>query len=75
MEFERLECLTVKKVAELLKVDPRSVYNYIRRGQLLALSTARGGSLRVPVESLKRFQKECMEEYQERHGIISEDES
>jgi len=51
--------LTVREVAERLKVSPMTVYRWIKRGRLEALQV--DGTIRVEEEALNEFIKKAKE--------------
>ena len=57
----------------MLDVTPRTIYSYIREGRLIALTFKKNGALRIPEESLVRFLKERISQYQEDHGIVPQE--
>jgi len=51
--------LTVREVAERLRVSPATVYRWVRRGKLEALQM--DGTIRVEEEALNEFIKKAKE--------------
>lgn len=56
MDIQELKLMTVKETAELLKVSPATVRNYIKRGELKAIKTGQR-EYRINEEALKDFLK------------------
>lgn len=53
---ERMEeYLTVKEVANLLKVSPRTVYSYIEFGYIRAVQVSTKKAIRIPKSSVEEF--------------------
>jgi len=56
------EFFTIKQVAELLNLDPRTVHLYITEGKIKSIKvggTKKVGRRLIPKEELDRFLKEC----------------
>jgi excisionase family DNA binding protein len=47
--------LTIEEVAELLRVSERTVYRWIRNGNLQAIQVMEGGGYRIPQSEIDRF--------------------
>jgi len=61
--------LRIDEIAEDLDVSTRTVRRLIADGLLLAFPVREGGTLRVPVESYKRYVRDRLLFYQEETGI------
>ena len=65
--------LRIDEVAEDLGISTRTVRRLIADGLLLAFPVRQGGTLRIPVESFRRYVRDRILLYQEENGIMSED--
>jgi excisionase family DNA binding protein len=49
------DLLTVPEVAKALRVDDRTVRNYVQRGLLPAVQVAKGAAIRVPRSAVEKL--------------------
>jgi excisionase family DNA binding protein len=56
-----LEFLTVKEVAEKLKLSKRTVHNWIDEGVIRAIKVKDGSAVRIPASEVERILNEIFE--------------
>jgi excisionase family DNA binding protein len=64
--------LTIKHVAECLRISTRSVYRLISDGSLVAFKVRH--SLRVPEKALEDYTRRQLEKYSYDNGTLSDDD-
>jgi excisionase family DNA binding protein len=56
-----IQLLTVKEVAEKLKVSKRTIHNWIDEGVIRAVKLRDGLAVRIPLSEVERIIKEALE--------------
>jgi excisionase family DNA binding protein len=56
-----IQLLTVKEVAEKLKLNKRTVHNWIDEGVIRAIKVKDGSAVRVPASEVERILNEVLE--------------
>jgi len=70
IDFDNDRLLRVEEVAEILRLDPKTVYGLVADGYFRGLKIRDGGALRIWKSSLNKYLQERTEKFDRETGTL-----